>query len=133
MFSGFQSNALQRNAFQIGGGSPSAGTTTQPSGGWYIYPTPRIDALKNLKLSEKRRQLKRIDNEMALRAREANRLEERKALAAHIEAALEAEQETQIALLKQEINRLRMERVWLMRIIDDEEAVLALLLSTPLH
>lgn len=108
-------------------------TTTAPSGGWYIYPTPRVEAFRNLRLSEKRAELRKIDNELALRAREEKRLEDKKALAAHIEAKLEAQKIEEIEALKQEINRLRMERVWLMRLIDDEEAILVLLLGAPLH
>lgn len=81
---------------------------------------------------EKRVELKRIDEEIAeaekrrlaaLRRSKAKLLAEKAALRL---VKLESD-------LREEINRLRMERVWLMRMIDDEEAILVLLCSLPFH
>lgn len=73
-------------------------------------------------------ELKLIDNKLAEaeQARKEAREQLKAKKAAKKLAALEA-------TLQEEINRLRMERVWLIRLIDDEEAILVLLLSWPLH
>lgn len=86
---------------------------------------------ERLELAEKHAELRRIDDELATaeRAQQAKATEYAKLEANNAAkelAALEAQ-------LQEEINRLRMERVWLMRLIDDDEAILVLLLSSPLN
>lgn len=128
MTTAFQSSAFQNNAFQIGG--PVA-----PSGFGYNGPTPWEQYKETqYKLEQERSKLESIDKELALkeaRSQEAARLlalktaEQRQKKAAKLLAAEERR-------LLAEIDRLRMERIWLMRLIDDEEAILVILLARPL-
>jgi hypothetical protein len=80
---------------------------------------------ERLKHAEKHAELRRIDEELAAAQRRKDEELQAK-LAAEELAALEAQ-------LQEEISRLRTERAWLMRLIDDEEAIFVLLLSSPLN
>lgn len=83
-------------------------------------------------LAEKRAELERIDDEIA--QAEHRRLAALKRAQAKLVAEKAAKKLAATeATLQKEINRLRIERVWLMRLIDDEEAILVLLLSQPFH
>lgn len=131
MFSAFQSNAFQNNAFQIGRGS-----STDGGGKPYNYQLPyhkyREDELQRQRLAEKRADLKRVESELA--QAEADRQKKLASAKKRLEAKNAAKQLAALeAQLQEEINRLRNERIWLMRLIDDEEAMLVLLLSLPLH
>lgn len=123
-YSGFQ--AFQRNAFQI------KGRANEPDNGWlgggYVHPHVkyRDEEAQRERIAQEKARLQRIENELA--EAERKRLEalaeaqKRKAKkAAKQLAALEAS-------LQDEINRLRIERIWLMRRIDDEECALILML-----
>lgn len=125
-YSAFQSNAFQRDAFQIVSGivESTAVPTRRDKDEYSYHPY--------LAIAEKRAEVKRIDTEIAET--------ERKKLAAHkrARAKLMAEKAAKKlaaleATLQEEINRLRIERAWLMRRIDDEEAILVLLLTQPFH
>lgn len=129
--SGFQSFAFQTvgsgNTGLLGGGpGEEEHYHYHPS-----YARLREEAQQK-KIAEHRAELQRVENaiaeaEKAKQEQLAAAKEKRKAKnAAKKLAALEAS-------LQEEINRLRIERVWLMRLIDDEEAILVLLLSWPLH
>lgn len=128
MFSGFQSNAFQGNAFQIVRG------TRQPEVSGFGYPMPYFEhrerEYQREKIIKRRAELKRIEDEIAEKEKwrlEAINQERRVTKQKTVELTAIANQ------LQEEINRLRIERVWLMRLIDDEEAILVLLLSWPLH
>lgn len=92
----------------------------------------RQDQLRHQSLEEKRAELKRIDDELTIaeqkkqallaKSEEANRQEQ----AINEMMALEA-------VFQEEINRLRIERIWLMRLLDDDEAMLVILLRRPFH
>lgn len=135
MSSAFQSNAFQNNAFQIennGGVSPTP-TPIRPSGG-YALPYSRYEHLQ--RIEEQRAELARVEQELSLA--EHNKLEkleaEREDLAKLRAKKKAAKQLAALeASLQEEINELRNQRAWLMRLIDDEEAILVLLLSYPLH
>lgn len=79
-------------------------------------------------IAEKRTSLAEINKEIA--DAEALKQDELRAARLALNAAEEAALEAQ---LQEEINVLRMERVRLMRLIDDEETILVLLLCLPLH
>lgn len=140
MYSAFQSNAFQNNAFQI-----IAGTQQDillgggPGGPRHEYHYRSADHGRRERehqqklLAEHHAELKRVEEDLAeterLRqealAEKEQRREARKSRKAAMEAAaLELE-------LLEEINKLRIQRAWLMRRIDDEEAILVLLLSMP--
>lgn len=122
----------------IGGAKPLIDNGLLGGGGGeheYSYHQPYSTYKEAEHLSRYRETLRQIDEELALAEKQkqeaAMRLVEAEAAkrqknAARELAALEA-------TLQEEINRLRMERVWLMRVIDDEEAILVLLLTWPLH
>lgn len=126
-YSGFQRNAYQRNAFQIKTGGV---VTPDITGGGFIYQTAtdrhKEEQYQHSKIAQHREELQRVDDELADAARKqqeiADNLSKRQAKkAAKQLAALEAS-------LQGEINRLRIERVWLMQRIDDEESILILML-----
>lgn len=95
------------------------------------YGELREDSIQQ-RLAGARLELKRIDEKIA--EDEARRLAAQKRAKAKLLADKAAKKLVALeATLQEDINRLRMERVWLMRLIDDEEAVLVLLLSWPLH
>lgn len=126
-YSAFQSNAFQNNAFQI------VTSDTNTGGGGYVppYEKYREDQYQRKNLQEHNADLKRIDDELAeAEQRKQEQLAAQKKLKAKNSAKKLAALE---ALLQEEINRLRTERVWLMRQIDEEEAIFVLLLSMPLH
>lgn len=102
----------------------------------YIY-NPDVfrhkqEELKRKTLEEKRLELKRIEKELA---ESEGAKQEKLAMAKEKFRAKNAAKKLAAleASLQEEINRLRIERVWLMRLIDDEEAILVLLLTWPLH
>lgn len=136
-YSAFQRSAFQRTAFQIkidGAVPPSV----ELLGGGPGYEKEEVynphafqyrqQELQQRKIAEHRAALQIIDDELA----EAERLKQEKLAkqrerlqakkAAKQLAALEAQ-------LQEEINRLRMERVWLMRQIDDEECILIMMIK----
>jgi hypothetical protein len=128
MFSGFQSNAFQRNAFQI----VTSVTPPDNDNGWlggggdYTYHRP-YDKLREdeyqRKLARERARLKTLEQELA-------EAEKRKQQAEVILAEQKAAR-AQAALEKQilaQIRRLSLERAALIRRIDEDEATLVLLL-----
>jgi hypothetical protein len=106
------------------GTAPVPPVVQQPSGGWDVY----LRSPYKKKHAEDKAELERLDKEIALA--EERRIEaleaQRQRIAIREQIALEA-------LLQDEINVLRMERVRLIRQIEDEEVSLALLLTLPLH
>lgn len=105
----------------------------------YGYRTPysqhEEEEYQRKKLENTHAELQRLDNEIALSEREQREAREKLAQASEQKRQKKAAKEL-VALeasLQEEINRLRMERVWLIRRIDDEEAILLLLLSLPFH
>jgi hypothetical protein len=124
---GFQLVAFQTS---IGSGEPDNGWL---GGGGYVRPFDEYrDRQRKLEIQEAKKELERVEREMAeaekarLKALEDAQRVESARNAALMAAALEAS-------LQEEINRLRMERAWLMRWIADEEAVLVLMLSSPFN
>ena len=115
MFSGFQPSGYQHSGYQI------VEVDLITLGGGYSYAPAyqryREEEYQRKTLAEKRAALQQIEDEIAQ---------------AEL-AALEAAREMALIALQDEINRLRMERAWLMRQIDDEEAVIVLMLASPLH
>lgn len=137
MTSAFQPNAFQNNAFQIlnvGGNTGLLG-----GGPGEDHHGKRFRSYQEnwqFDLEEGRARLKEVEQELseAEQLKQSRLKEERirlKALREEKTAAMEMA--ALEASLQEEISRLRMERVWLMRIIDDEEAIIAILLSYPLH
>lgn len=126
--SAFSTNSFSINAFDFGGVvPPPVPPATRPSGGYALPYDRRIEEEKE-SIAERRLELRRIEEELA----NAERLEEQRLLQAEVQAS--AERKAMIeASLQQEISALRMERMRLMRLIDDEEAMLILLLSLPFH
>lgn len=111
----------------ISWGSGSAPPEPTPTGHGgresFVLPYQRYQA-EQYDLEQKRKELQRISDDLAeAESKKQQALAEAAALEA---AALEAN-------LQEEINRLRMERDWLMRQIDDEEAILVLMMSRPFH
>lgn len=128
-FSAFQWNAFWNRAFQIGRNN---GETESTDGGGYVHPYQayKEKEYQRLKAEELRAELKRVDDELAEAERlRVEKLEEQRKLKARNAAKKLAALEAQ---LQEEINRLRIERVWLMRRLDDEEAALVLMLA-PFH
>jgi hypothetical protein len=124
---GFQLVAFQT---AIGNGEPDNGWL---GGGAYVAPYDKYrEKQRLLDIAEAKKELLRVEREMAeaeqarLKALEDAQRVESARNAALMAAALEAS-------LQEEINRLRMERAWLMRWIADEEAVLVLMLSSPFN
>jgi hypothetical protein len=123
-------------AFWMGGacnlGEPIPPTPDEDvTGGWKIIEAHRRERERAIR---RRAELRAIEDEIATVERQRLEAEEesarlatakRRRKAALTRAALEA------ATLREQINALRMERVRLMRLIDDEEATLVLLLSMP--
>lgn len=131
--SAFQSNAFQSNAFQISGGAqaPVDSGVTLLGGGGYVYPYERLREEEYKKKTAQQAELQRVSKELAEAEQRQREIAGKSAQAearktARKLAALEAS-------LQEEINALRIERVRLMRRIDDEEAAIALLLSSPFH
>ncbi len=123
------------------GASWGSGATPQPEpdpgwlgGGGYVHPyiRHRAEEEQREKIQRQKAEIDRLDAEIA----EADR-KQREASEKRKAEARERREEARLVALKaqlsDEINRLRMERAWLMRQIDDEEAILVLLLSMPLH
>lgn len=104
------------------------------TGGWgagYVHPYQayREKEYERQTAEEKRQALQRIEDDLrdAELAKQEQLAEARTQEKAAFEmAALEAQ-------LQEEINNLRMERDWLMRLIDDEEAIFILLAMQPFH
>lgn len=102
-----------------------------PSGGWYSHHTPYQIREQQERLAE----LRRIENEIteaeqrkleALAQQEQLQTTRKYKNAAKKRAVLEA-------TLQDEINALLVEKMRLIRLIDDEESILVLLLSLPFH
>jgi hypothetical protein len=90
----------------------------------YSYHTPHVKHQEERRRAETLRlEKQRIDTELA--RREQVMLDTNKA-----EATLKMEQE-QLHILEQEISALRMERMRLIRLLDDEEAIFVILMSLP--
>lgn len=127
MFSGFQPSGYQHSGYQVLGGG----------GDWhggYVHPYQKYREEEYQRdAAKKRADLAKIDSELAQvkerRKREEIALSQRKLGETEHAAELAALE----VFLQEEINRLRTERVWLMRLIDEEEAILVLLLGLPLH
>lgn len=129
MFSGFQPNAFQNNAFQIV-------LSARELNGWmggpkdsYSYASP-WDKLKEQKLQEAKIEAARLELQKLDEALKAKEL-------AQAEALLKARQELedlQSELISQqlldEINRLRIERALLVQRINAEETLLILMIAT---
>lgn len=102
------------------------------SGGWgYVHPYQayREKEYERQTAEEKRQALQQIEDDLrdAELAKQEQLAEARAQEKAAFEmAALEAQ-------LQEEINNLRMERDWLMRLMDDEEAIFVLLAMQPFH
>jgi hypothetical protein len=143
--SAFSSSAFSTGAFSPGaydfGSSPTPTPTPTPTvellGGKayparHSYVTPYQKHQEETYQKDKRENLARIEEELAYAERD--RLE-KIAEAAAARKAKKAARELAVAGLKlqQEINRLRTERAWLIRQMDDEEALLLLLMTLPLH
>lgn len=114
---GFQTFAFQT----VGNSSAPIVTTVAPSGGWYEH-NHREEAYQRELIREQQSELKRINQELAEAEAEKQRLEalkKAKKKAAEQRAAL-------LLLQEQEISRLRNERIWLMRQIDENESLLIL-------
>lgn len=134
MYSAFQSNAFQNNAFQIVRSQAPAPEVVLLGGGpgyerhdsFHAFQF-RQEELRRQSIAEKQFELKKIDDELA--EAEGKRLEAIAKSQAKLMAKNAAKRLAALeASLQQEINRLRMERVWLMRRIDDEECMLVLLM-----
>lgn len=119
--SAFSVDAFSELAFDFGSVPPPAPAADQSGGFLHPYVKYRDEEY----LREQREELKRKELELA----EA----ERKKLEALAQVEADAVSAATQALLEQGINRLRMERDWLMRQIDDEEAILVLMMSRPFH
>jgi len=112
--------------------TPSSTDPGWLGGGGYTYHSPHVDYQNRIR--QEQEDLRAINKELALaeqKRAEAERLlaqktaRQRQMKAARLLAAQEAS-------LLEEINVLRMERVRLMRLIDDEEAMLVILMSRPI-
>jgi hypothetical protein len=126
----FSTDAFSELAFDFGS-TPTEETTGRST---YVLPYHKYrEEEYQRSVIERKAELERVEQELALA--EERKREEEIALAKRQldEAVYAAELAALEARLQDEINRLRMERVWLMRLIDDEEAILVLLLSGPLH
>jgi hypothetical protein len=117
-YSAFQTNAFWNQAFQIA----RTADTGLLGGKDYSYVRPhdkhREEEYQRKKIADAKAKLRRVEEELA--DAEARKLEAQanaKRKAALKAAALQAQ-------LEEEISRLRNERVWLMRLIDEEEALL---------
>lgn len=128
-YSGFQSNAFQSNAFQVkrSAVTPNNGLL---GGGADIYHHHRpYDTYReqeyHRKIAADKAELKRVENELA--ENERNRA---KALADKTLAKKKAARQLALleARLQEEISRLRNERIWLIRRIDEEESALVILM-----
>lgn len=93
-------------------------------GGAYVHPYTkyREEESKRRRLERVERNLVSAEADRKKQLAKAEKLKTDKAL-----AKLAAEEKRTL----DEINRLRMERAWLMRMLDDEEAMLAIMLSLP--
>lgn len=136
MFSGYQPSGYQHSGYQLvesvvgdillGGGPGDEYHRRHKS-----YEHLREEDFHK-RLAERHARLELIDDEIA-QAEERKKIAHQRAVsklvaknAAKKLAALEAR-------LQEEISRLRNERVWLMRLIDDDEAMLVILMSMPFH
>lgn len=131
MFSAFQANAFQANAFQIvsSGGTPPEEEIVGRGEFVHPYQLLKQDEYKR-RAKEHRESLAQLDAQLQAVERQELLAQQQaeQAEAARLDELKEIE-----ATLREQINRLRMERAWLMRIIDDEETAMVLLLSMPLH
>lgn len=132
-YSAFQNNAFQNNAFQIKRGAtpppPPAADVVGDSVAPYILPYQKYlsDEYQRNKLAEKQIELKRIDDEIA--EAEKRRLAALKRAQANLLAEKAAKRlAAQERKLQDEIDKLRNERAWLIRQIDDEECVLIIMM-----
>lgn len=126
----FQSNGFQTNAFQSINGTSSPSVALL-GGKAYSYKTPytsyREEEYQKQKIAEQKNNLRLIEQQIAeaerkrLEALAESKRERLARKAAKELAALEA-------MLQGEINRLRIARAWLIRRIDDEEAILILIM-----
>ena len=116
-YSAFQWNAFQNNSFQIK-------ATAAPAVSGFGYKMPYFEykeaEYQRQKTAKLKKELVSLDREIA--EAEKQKLLELQAKNAAEQAALEA-------LLQEQIDRLRIERIWLMRRIDDEECILILMLK----
>jgi hypothetical protein len=111
-------------------GTPTPDPEPTVTGGFlHPYIKLRDDEYREAELQK---ELERVNDEIAA---EQARLDALNALEAEkaAYAAAEAEQLKTLAMLQDEINALRMERARLIRLIDEEEAALVLLMSLPFH
>lgn len=100
---------------------PIPATIDRPSGGWYERDY-RQEAYQRELIREQQEELRLVEQELANKEREKQRLEslkKAKKKAAEERAAL-------LLLMEQEISRLRQRQIWLMRQIEEEEALLVL-------
>ena len=103
-----------------------SGTTFErPAGGWYER-NYREEAYQRELIREQQAELKRVEDELV----EAER--EKKRLAALKKAKKKAAEERAALLLQleQEISRLSLRRIWLMRQIEEGEAILVLIMAS---
>lgn len=127
MFSGFQSNAFQRNAFQIVGGTDVVQPTPGDSRQHDVYITPyQAVKLRQEKLRKEKTELEKLDSVLKNIEKKKAVVSESKLLAKK-KRALELEQKENEYL--QEINRLLVVRSDLMRRINEDEGLLILLMA----
>ena len=137
--SAFSTSAFSELAFDFGGSPPAPSPSPDPEllgGKDYSYTTPysryREEEYKRRTAEEKRAVIEEIDDKIA--EAESRRLAAIKRSKARLLAENAAIKLAALEVtLQEEINRLRIERAWLMRLIDDEEAMLVLLMSLPFH
>lgn len=116
-YTAFWHKAFWNKAYQI---AHQATTTVPSSGGWgNAYKVYSEQQRQREKIRKSQAELKRVEQELA----ESNRLlaEDKANREAADHAVFEAK-------LQEEISRLRNERDWLIRRIDEDEAILVLLL-----
>lgn len=101
--------------------------------GGFLHPfiSYQNERYRQEQAEKKRRELESVERELA-QAEESRRIGEQKA-----QEKLEAEEARRMAALdaylQEEIRRLRTERALLMRMIDDDEAIFALMVARPFH
>lgn len=133
----FQSSAFQSNAFQIAGSSGVILLGGGPGEDQHVYH--KYTSYSELRERALRKSLEERNAELRHVEKEIKQKEQRRLIALQRSKAKLAEKDAAFrqaileATLQDEINKLRMGRAWLMRMINDEETILVLLLSWPLH
>lgn len=135
MFTAFQPNAYQNNAYQIGGngtGLLGGGPSDYEYSHQLPYQRYAKEEFRRKELAERKAELGRIEEELALKEREAQEASDNLVKAREIKRQNKEARRLALleAVLQVEIDRLRLERIMLMRWIDDEEAILVILLSS---